>query len=496
MNERGKSDSPVVPANPPNKATQVVAEVGEERGLAKGNMTAPTRPGHRAGQGVSNGLDRVREVARRDKEAKFTALLHHVDLNRLRAAYWAINPKAATGVDKVTWDDYGKDLEANLSGLLARVHSGTYRASPSRRAYILKTDGRKRPLGIATLEDKVLQRAVVEVLNAVYEVDFLGFSYGFRPGRSPHHALDALATGISRKRVNWVLDADIRDFFTSLDHDWLKRFLEHRIADRRVLRLIDKWVNAGVIEDGKWMASEEGAPQGASASPLLANVYLHYVFDRWTRQWRRRHAHGDMVIVRFADDFVCGFEHQSDAKQFLADLRERFAKFGLELHPEKTRLIEFGRHAARRRSARGLGKPETFEFLGFTHVCGKTRDGRFWLRRITISKRMRAKLREVNDQLKVRRHQPIPEQGKWLASVVRGHLAYYAVPGNIDAVSTFRTQATRQWLKALRRRSQKTSLTWARMDRLANRWLPPARVLHPYPEQRFDVRTLGRSPVR
>jgi group II intron reverse transcriptase/maturase len=438
----------------------------------------------------------VREVARRDKEAKFTALLHHVDLNRLRAAYWAINPKAATGVDKVTWDDYGKDLEANLSGLLARVHSGTYRASPSRRAYILKTDGRKRPLGIATLEDKVLQRAVVEVLNAVYEVDFLGFSYGFRPGRSPHHALDALATGISRKRVNWVLDADIRDFFTSLDHDWLKRFLEHRIADRRVLRLIDKWVNAGVIEDGKWMASEEGAPQGASASPLLANVYLHYVFDRWTRQWRRRHAHGDMVIVRFADDFVCGFEHQSDAKQFLADLRERFAKFGLELHPEKTRLIEFGRHAARRRSARGLGKPETFEFLGFTHVCGKTRDGRFWLRRITISKRMRAKLREVNDQLKVRRHQPIPEQGKWLASVVRGHLAYYAVPGNIDAVSTFRTQATRQWLKALRRRSQKTSLTWARMDRLANRWLPPARVLHPYPEQRFDVRTLGRSPVR
>jgi len=496
MNERGKSDSPVVPANPPNKATQVVAEVGEERGLAKGNMTDPTRPGHRAGQGVPNGLDRVREVARRDKEAKFTALLHHVDLNRLRAAYWAINPKAATGVDKVTWDDYGKDLEANLSGLLARVHSGTYRASPSRRAYILKTDGRKRPLGIATLEDKVLQRAVVEVLNAVYEVDFLGFSYGFRPGRSPHHALDALATGISRKRVNWVLDADIRDFFTSLDHDWLKRFLEHRIADRRVLRLIDKWVNAGVIEDGKWMASEEGAPQGASASPLLANVYLHYVFDRWTRQWRRRHAHGDMVIVRFADDFVCGFEHQSDAKQFLADLRERFAKFGLELHPEKTRLIEFGRHAARRRSARGLGKPETFEFLGFTHVCGKTRDGRFWLRRITISKRMRAKLREVNDQLKVRRHQPIPEQGKWLASVVRGHLAYYAVPGNIDAVSTFRTQATRQWLKALRRRSQKTSLTWARMDRLANRWLPPARVLHPYPEQRFDVRTLGRSPVR
>ena len=474
----------------------MVAEVGEGRGLAKGNTIDLTRPGPRAGQGVSNGLDRVREVARRDKEAKFTALLHHVDLNRLRAAYWAINPKAATGVDEVTWDDYGKDLEANLSDLLARVHSGTYRASPSRRAYILKSDGRKRPLGIATLEDKVLQRAVVEVLNAVYEVDFCGFSYGFRPGRSPHDALDALATGITRKRVNWVLDADIRDFFTSLDHDWLQKFLEHRIADKRVLRLIDKWVSAGVIEDGAWKASEIGAPQGASASPLLANIYLHYVLDRWVRQWRRRHAHGDVIITRFADDFVAGFEHQADAQRFLADLRERFAKFGLELHPDKTRLIEFGRYAGRNRQKRGEGKPETFDFLGFTHICGKTKNGRFWLRRITVSKRMRAKLREVKDQLKLRRHEPIPEQGRWLASVVRGHLAYYAVPGNIDAVAAFRTQATRHWFKALRRRSQKTSLTWARMDRLANRWLPPARVLHPYPEQRFDVRTLGRSPVR
>ena len=496
MNEYGKSDSPIVPTNLTNNTTQVAAESREERGLAKGNTTNLTHSGRRAGQGVPSGLDRVRKVAISDKEAKFTALLHHVDLNRLRTAYQAINPKAATGVDKVTWEDYGKDLEANLRNLHQRLHNGSYHPSPSRRAYILKADGRKRPLGIATLEDKIVQRAMVEVLNAIYEVDFCGFSYGFRPGRSPHNALDALATGISRKKVNWILEADICDFFTKLDHTWLRKFLEHRIADKRVLRLIDKWLNAGVIEDGRWAASGQGAPQGASASPLLANIYLHYVFDRWVRQWRHRYAHGDVIVVRFADDFVCGFEYETDAKQFFADLHARFAKFNLELHPEKTRLIEFGRYAARRRAASGPSKPETFDFLGFTHICGKTRNGRFWLRRITISKRMRTKLQAVKDQLKLRRHRPIPEQGEWLASVVRGHLAYYAVPGNIDAVSAFRTQVTRYWMKSLRRRSQKTSLTWVRMDRLATRWLPPVRVLHPYPEQRFDVRTLGKSPVR
>ena len=307
---------------------------------------------------MPSGLDRVREVARRDKDARFTALLHHVDLERLRAAYWAIRPQAAPGVDGVTWTAYGQDLEANLRDLHARVRSGAYRARPSRRAYISKADGRQRPLGIATLEDKILQRAVVEVLNAIYEVDFLGFSYGFRPGRSPHHALDALTVGIERKKVNWVLDADIREFFTNLDHRWLAKFLEHRIADQRVLRLIRKWLSAGVIEDGNWSETPEGAPQGASVSPLLANVYLHYVLDWWAQWWRRRHARGDMIIVRFADDFVAGFEHQADAQRFLADLRERFAKFGLALHPDKTRLIEFGRHAARARAARGVGKPE------------------------------------------------------------------------------------------------------------------------------------------
>jgi RNA-directed DNA polymerase len=496
MNERGKSDSPVVPAKPPNKAASAAAEVVEGRGLAKGNTARPTRPGHSAGVGVPTGLDRVREAARRDKDARFTALLHHVDLQRLRAAYRAIRPQAAPGVDGVTWTAYGQDLEANLRDLHARVHSGAYRARPSRRAYISKADGRQRPLGIATVEDKILQRAVVEVLNAIYEVDFLGFSYGFRPGRSPHHGLDALTVGIERKKVNWVLDADIREFFTNLDHRWLAKFLEHRIADQRVLRLIRKWLSAGVIEDGNWSETPEGAPQGASVSPLLANVYLHYVLDWWAQWWRRRHAHGDMIIVRFADDFVAGFEHQADAQRFLADLRERFAKFGLALHPDKTRLIEFGRHAARARAARGVGKPETFDFLGFTHMCGKTRTGRFWLKRKTISKRMRAKLAEVKDQLKRRRHQPIPEQGRWLASVVRGHLTYYAVPGNTDAVAAFRTQATRYWYKALRRRSQRTRLNWTRMNRLATRWIPPARVTHPFPNVRFDARTRGRSPVR
>jgi RNA-directed DNA polymerase len=494
MNERGKSDSPVVPAKPPNKAP--AAEVVEERGLAEGNTDRPTRPGRRAGSGVPNGLDRVREVARRDKEARFAALLHHVDVDRLAAAYRAINPRAAAGVDGETWAAYGQDLEGNLTGLHERLQSGRYRAKPTRRVYIPKADGGLRPLGIAALEDKILQRAVVEVLNAVYEADFLGFSYGFRPGRSPHDALDALAVGILRKKVNWVLNVDIRDFFTSLDHGWLERLLQHRIADRRVLRLIRKWLNAGVIEDGRWSANDEGAPQGASASPLLANVYLHYVFDRWVRRWRRRDAHGDVIVVRFADDIIAGFEHHGDAQQFLVDLRERFAKFGLELHPTKTTLIEFGRYAASNRSRRGLGKPETFDFLGFTHICGKGKSGTFWLRRITISKRLRAKLKAVKDQLKRRRHRPIPEQGRWLGSVVGGHLAYYAVPGNNRAVNAFRFQLSGQWLRALRRRSQRHRLTWERMNRLIARWLPPVRVVHPYPERRFDVRTRGRSPVR
>jgi RNA-directed DNA polymerase len=392
-------------------------------------------------------------------------------------------------VDGVTWADYGQDLEVNLLDLHARVQSGRYRARPGRRVYIPKADGRQRPLGIAALEDKIVQRAVVEVLNAVYEVDFRGFSYGFRPGRGQHDALDALAVGLERKKVNWVLDADIRDFFGRLDHSWLRTFLEHRIADKRVLRLVGKWLAAGVMEDGNWSATEQGAPQGASASPLLANVYLHYVFDRWADWWRHRRARGEVIIVRFADDFIVGFQYEQDARRFQAELRKRFARFGLELHPDKTRLIEFGRFAASDRAARGLGKPETFDFLGFTHISAKAKGGRFWVRRVTIAKRMRAKLREVKDQLKRGRHRPVAVQGQWLRSVVAGHLAYYAVPGNTDAVSAFRTQVTRHWFKALRRRSQRTRLSWTRMNRIATRWLPKARVMHPFPDVRLAART-------
>ena len=483
MNGPGQSDRFVVPANPPNKAA--AAEAGEERERTKGNTAGETRPGRSAGPGVSSELGRVRQVAQRDKEARFTALLHHVSLERLVMAYWDLSPKAAPGVDGVTWAAYGQGLVANLRDLHARVQQGRYRASPSRRVYIPKADGRQRPLGIAALEDKIVQRAVVGVLNAVYEVDFRGFSYGFRPGRGPHRALDALATGITTRRVNWVLDADIRDFFGQLDRDWLGRFLRHRIADERVLRLIGKWLAAGVIENGTWAETSRGSPQGASVSPLLANVYLHYVLDLWADWWRKRHAHGDMIIVRFADDFIVGFEHRQDAERFRDELGSRFARFGLELHPDKTRLVEFGRRAARDRAARGEGKPETFTFLGFTHICATSKNGRFWIRRKTDSKRARAKLAKVKAEIRRRRCLPLPDQGRWLAAVVRGHQAYYAVPGNSDAVNAFRTQVIRHWRKALRHRSQRTRLNWDRMNRIATRWIPQTRTVHPFPQARF-----------
>jgi RNA-directed DNA polymerase len=494
MNEDGKSDSLVVPTKPPNKA--VAAEVAEGRGLAKGNTGSNARSGLRTGRRVSPGLDRVREAAKRDKQARFTALLHHVTVEALRDAYRGLRPRAAAGVDGVMWAAYGENLEGNLQDLHRRLHSGAFRAKPVRRVYIPKADGRQRPLGIASLEDKIAQSAVVEVLNSIYETDFLGFSYGYRPGRSPHQALDALVVGIKTKKVNWVLDADIRDFFTNLDQGWLRRFLEHRIADKRVLRLIQKWLNAGVVENGTWAECDQGTPQGATVSPLLANLYLHYVFDQWANRWRKRQARGDMVIVRYADDFVVGFEHKEDAERFQTDLSERLAGFGLELKAEKTRLIQFGRFAAQQREKRCLGKPETFDFLGFTHISGKSREGRFMVRRITISKRMRAKLHELKDEIMERRHLPIPEQGRWLRSVVQGHLDYYAVPGNLPRAEAFKQQAKRLWARALRRRSQRTRLTWERFERLKRKWLPRVRNMHPYPEQRFYASTQGRSPVR
>ncbi len=496
MHDREKSDRLVVPAKLPNKPGVPGAEVVEGRGLPEGNTAGETRPGRGAGLGVSSDLGRVRQVARRDRDVRFTALLHHVTVDRLRVAYRAISPNAAPGVDGVTWRDYGADLEGNLADLHVRVQRGAYRASPTRRVFIPKPDGRLRPLGVAALEDKIVQRAVVEVLNAIYEEDFLGFSYGFRPGRGPHDALDALSVALERKRVNFVLDADIRDFFTRLDQSWLEKFLEHRIADRRVLRLIQKWLRAGVIEDGEWSETEEGTAQGASISPLLANVYLHYVFDLWADQWRRRNARGDVILTRFADDFLAGFEHREDAERFLADLRDRFAEFGLELHPDKTRLIEFGRYAAERRQARGERKPETFEFLGFTHMCATDRKGWFKVKRVTSKKKMRAKLKSVKTEMRRRMHRPIPEQGRWLARVLAGHYNYYAVPDNSPALRSFRKAALRHWWHTLVRRGQKRRITWARMYRLADRWLPKPRIQHPWPNVRFDARTQGRSPVR
>jgi RNA-directed DNA polymerase len=497
MDDERKSDRLVVPEKSPNKTERSAAEAVEGRSLAKGNTDQQNAPRTQRRTSAPSALDRVRQAATKDRGAKFTALLHHVTIDRLREAYLQLQKRAAPGVDGVTWEQYGTELEDNLRDLHARLHRGAYRARPSRRVFIPKADGRQRPLGIASLEDKLVQRAVVEVLNTIYETDFLGFSYGFRPGRSPHHALDALATGLVRRKVNYVLDADIRGFYDAIDHGWLMKFVEHRIADARILRLIQKWLTAGVMEKGQWTASGEGTPQGATISPLLANIYLHYVLDLWTQQWRQRHARGDVVIVRYADDFAVGFQYHADATRFLGELRERVRRFALELHPDKTRLISFGLFAAQRRKERGLkGRPETFNFLGFTHICGKTRSGKFLLMRRTMRQRMRAKLRQLKSDLMRRRHLPIPIQGTWLGSVVRGYYAYHAVPTNIHAMQAFRTQVERHWSHALSRRSQRGRLNWKTMRRLSLRWIPAPKIMHPWPGDRFDVRTRGRSRVR
>ena len=475
----------------PNNAGQPGAEGTEGRGLAKGNLQQQNAPRTLSRQGAPSALERVRQAASRDRKKRFTALLHHIyDLTTLRAAYLSLKRDAAAGVDGETWRHYGGQLEENLRDLSDRLKRGAYRAKPVRRVYIAKADGRRRPLGVTALEDKLVQRATVEVLNAIYETDFLGFSYGFRPGRSQHNALDAIYTGLLTRQVNWVLDLDIRGFFDSLNWGWLVKFIEHRIADRRVVRLIQKWLNAGVLEDGERRWVEEGTPQGGSASPLLANVYLHYVFDLWVRGWRRKQACGDMVVVRYADDIVLGFQYKSDAERFGKELAERLRKFQLELHPEKTRLLEFGRFAAENRKRRGQGKPVTFNFLGFTHICGKTRsNGRFTVLRQTMRMRLQAKLSEVKTELRRRMHDPIPEVGKWLRSVVAGHVRYYGVPMNSQALHLFRFQVGRHWHRALSRRSQTGRVHWDRMQRLIDRWLPPPRVCHPYPLRRLGVIT-------
>ena len=468
---------------------QPPAEFVEKRPPAEGNSVQTAATGTQGLKAASIGLNRVREAAKRDKDLRFTNLLHHVNTERLHAAYLSLNPKAAAGVDDVTWQKYGEGLDERLNRLHDQIHGGRYRARASKRTWIPKSDGRKRPIGIAALEDKIVQQALVEVLQPIYEEDFLGFSYGSRPGRSQHNALDMIYVAITQRKVSWVLDADIRGFYDSLDHEWLMRFMEHRVADRRVLRLIRKFLRAGVSEEGKWSKTVVGTPQGAVISSLLSNIYLHYVLDLWVNWWRNHHAQGEVYIVRYSDDFVLGFQYKTDAVRIQAELKERLGKFGLELHDDKTRLIEFGRFAAESRKHRGEGKPETFDFLGFTHICSRRRkDGKFNLLRKTISKRLRSKIKEVRKTLQRHRHKPVSEQGKWLRSVVRGHFNYYAVPGNREALDTFRTQIGFAWLRALRRRSQKgKNLTWERMQRQMMKWIPTARILHPYPNQRVCV---------
>ena len=489
MHEHEKSDLAIVATKPANKAGRPAAEPVEPRAGAEGNADDPHEDRAQQRAASSQGIARVREAARERKGEKFTNLLHHIAVPLLEQAYHWLKREAAPGVDGMTWDAYGDGLEARLRDLEDRIHRGAYRAQPSLRAYIPKPDGRQRPLGIASLEDKIVQRAVVEVLNAIYETDFLGFSYGFRPGRGQHDALDALAVGIESRAVNWILDADIRGFFDTISHHWMMRFVEHRIGDRRVLRLIRKWLTAGVVEDdGVRQRATKGTPQGAVISPLLANIYLHYAHDQWAEQWRHRHAQGAMIVVRYADDTVAGFEHRADAERFLADLRIRMAAFELELHPDKTRLIEFGRRAMAARAARGEGKPETFNFLGFTHICGRTRRGGFLLTRHTRRDRKRAKLQEIGEELRRRWHQNVVEQGRWLGTVVRGFFAYHAVPTNYRALSAFRHHVTELWRRSRRRRSQKDRTTWHDMGKLADRWLPKPRISHPWPAQRFRVK--------
>jgi group II intron reverse transcriptase/maturase len=436
---------------------------------------------------VSQVLERIRKVARERKKERFTALFHHISIDLLEEAFSELKESAAPGVDRLTWKDYEADLEHNLEDLHGRVQQGAYRALPSRRVYIPKPDGRQRPLAVAALEDKIVQRAVVALLNAIYEEDFLGVSYGFRPGRGTHDALDALCVGIDSRKVSYILDADIRSFFDEINREWLIRFLEHRIGDRRIIRLIQKWLKAGVMEDGVVTVSDRGTGQGSVISPLLANIYLHYTLDLWAMRWRRREATGDMIFVRYADDFIVGLQHESDAQRFLNEMRERLGKFALSLHPEKTRLVEFGRFAAERRQRRGLGKPETFSFLGFTFICGKTRVGKFQSKRKTRADRMRVKLKMVQEEMRRRMHQPIPDQGTWLHHVVSGYFNYHAVPTNSRALVVFRTEIARRWRRVLTRRSERTKLSWNQMKWLIDTWLPKPRILHPWPDKRFAV---------
>ena len=488
MNGRGKSDSAIVAGKPTNKAGQPAAGSVEPSAEAEGNASQQSTRRAQDRESVSQALERIRQVARQRKKERFTSLFHHLSVELLRLAFFVLKRDAAPGVDGLTWQDYEADLDRKIEDLHARVHRGAYRALPSRRQYIPKADGQQRPIAVAALEDKIVQKAVCAVLNAIYEEDFLGFSYGFRPKRSQHDALDALITGIHCTKVNYIFDADLRSFFDSVSQQWLIRFLEHRINDTRMIRLIQKWLKAGVLEEGVLTVSDRGTGQGSVISPLLANVYLHYVFDLWAERWRHREAVGNVIIVRYADDLIIGFELDTDVRRFQEAMCDRLREFSLTLHPEKTRLIEFGRFAVERRTHRRLGKPETFNFLGFTHICGRSRHGKFLLKRKSRRDRMRGKLTEIKEEMRRRMHQPIPEQGRWLAQVVRGYFAYHAVPTNSATIGAFRHHVVDLWRCSLSRRSQRGGITWQRIKRIAEDWLPKPKILHPWPQQRFAVR--------
>ena len=458
----------------------------EGRGRPEGSPRERARARTQSRTTLPPHLARVNAAARRAVHTRFTALLHHVDEAALERAFRRQKRRASAGVDGVTVEAYEQDLAAKLADLCARIHTGRYRPQPVRRVMIPKPDGGERPLGVPTLEDKIVQGAVAEVLSAVYEVDFVGFSYGFRPGRNPHMALDALHTAIMSQRVNWVLDADIRSFFDSVDHEWLLRMLAHRIADPRILKLVELWLRAGVLESGEWKETDRGTPQGAGISPLLANIVLHYVLDLWVQQWRRRRARGRVVIVRYADDFVIGFQREAEARAMLSELGERLAVFGLALHEHKTRLIEFGRFAATSRRQRGERRPETFAFLGFTHYCGWTRDGRFIVKHKTQSKRLTRKLKALRKEAWRLMHAPLATQHRWYAAVLVGHYGYYGRPHNYRALASFRREVRRIWFTCLRRRSQKSrKMWWNEFDALTSGFtLPAPRITRPWTPRR------------
>lgn len=496
VNVEEKSDACEVPLKPSNKHG-ACAETVEGRRAANGNDLQLTANRTQGRVFASRGLQGVREKARQDKRVRFTALLHHVTVELLQEGFYALRRNAAVGVDQMTWHAYEQGLSTRLEQLHEAIHTGRYRTQPSRRVYIPKGDGSQRALGIAALEDKIVQHAVSTVLQAVYEADFIGFSYGFRAGRSQHDALDALWMALMNRPIHWILDADIRAFFDTIDHAWMRRFLEHRIGDERILRLIDKWLKAGVWEGGKRIPATQGTPQGAVISPLLANIYLHYVFDLWVKQWRARPGTvGQVIVVRYADDNIVGFQSEMEARRFLTALQARLEQFGLTLHPKKTRLIAFGRRAAQERAERGERKPESFDFLGFTHCSGRDLRGCYQVKRLTIKTRMRKTLSAVRERLMTRRHEPIPDVGRWLRSVVRGYYHYHAVPGNLKRLDGFRTEVCRAWRGALLRRSQKHRLNWLRFNRLTRRYVPTCKLVHPLPPFRFRVNTEGKSRMR